>query len=164
MTPLAEHLTRVFFIGVGATALLDVWALLLKQMNVPTLNFAMLGRWIGHMPRGQWSHEAIAKAPPMRGEQAVGWFVHYAIGVAFAALLVAVLGTQWLRRPSLLPAILVGIATVAAPLFIMQPAMGAGVASSRTPTPVLNCLKSLANHVVFGAGLYLAATTIEWIA
>ncbi|MCC2633063.1 MAG: hypothetical protein K0S48_949 [Ramlibacter sp.] len=164
MTPLAEHLARIFFIGIGATALLDLWSLLLKRLNVPTLDFALLGRWVGHLAQGQWAHHAIAKTPPVRGELAIGWLAHYAIGVAFAALLVAIVGTQWLRVPTLMPAVLVGVATVAAPLFVMQPAMGAGIASSRTRTPALNCLKSVANHTVFGAGLYLAAAAIAGIA
>jgi hypothetical protein len=30
----------------------------------------------------------------------------------------------------------------------MQPAMGSGFASSKTPHPFLNCLKSLLNHSV----------------
>ena len=62
-----------------------------------------------------------------------------------------------------LPALAVGMGTVAAPLLVMQPAMGAGIASSRTPTPVKNCLRSLANHTVFGAGLYLAAAALQSI-
>lgn len=164
MTPLAEPIARIFFIGIGATALLDLWSLLLKRLNVPTLDFALLGRWVGHLAQGRWAHDAIAKAPPVRGELAIGWLAHYAIGVAFAALLAAIAGTQWLRVPTLLPAVLVGVATVAAPLFVMQPAMGAGIASSRTRTPALNCLKSVANHTVFGAGLYLAAAAIAGIA
>ncbi len=51
-------------------------------------------------------------------------------------------------------------ATVSAPLFVMQPAMGAGFAASRTPTPVRNVIRSIANHTVFGLGLYLAATAL----
>lgn len=46
---------------------------------------------------------------------------------------------------------------MAAPLLILQPALGAGVASRRTATPVFNASKSVATHVVFGLGLYLAA-------
>jgi hypothetical protein len=38
----------------------------------------------------------------------------------------------------------------------LQPALGAGIASSKTPTPVLNCVKSLITHTVYGFGLYLA--------
>jgi hypothetical protein len=83
--------------------------------------------------------------------------VHYATGVAFAGLLVSLFGLTWARSPSLLPALGVGLSTVALPLFVMQPAMGAGIASSRTPTPLKNGLRSLTNHAVFGVGLYLAA-------
>jgi hypothetical protein len=143
---------------------LDLWALVLKRMNVPTLNFAMLGRWVGHLAKGKWAHEAIAKAQPVRGELALGWFAHYTIGIAFAALLVTVRGVEWLQDPSLLPALAIGAATVVAPLFVMQPAMGAGIASFKTRTPVLNSLRSVVNHTVFGAGLYLAAAAIQRIA
>ncbi len=70
---------------------------------------------------------------------------------------------DWARQPTLLPAMGVGIATVAAPWLVMQPAMGAGIASSRTPAPAKNRLRSLANHSVFGLGLYLAAVVLAWI-
>jgi hypothetical protein len=39
----------------------------------------------------------------------------------------------------------------------MQPAMGSGVMASKTPAPLSNSLRNLANHAVFGTGLYLAA-------
>ena len=55
------------------------------------------------------------------------------------------------------PALVFGILTVAAPWFVMQPAMGAGVLALKTPTPLKNGLRNLANHTVFGAGLYVAA-------
>jgi Protein of unknown function (DUF2938) len=148
---------RILLIGIGATAAMDAWLLLLKRLKRPALNFALVGRWVGHIARGRWSHDAIARAAPVRGERALGWALHYATGVAFAALLVALSGTAWMRNPSLLPALAVGVGTVALPLFVMQPAMGAGIASSRTPTPLKNCLRSLTNHAVFGVGLYLAA-------
>jgi hypothetical protein len=71
---------------------------------------------------------------------------------------------DWAQSPTVLPAVLVGMATVAAPLFVMQPAMGSGFAASRTPTPLRNCLRSFANHTVFGFGLYLAALAIACLA
>jgi Protein of unknown function (DUF2938) len=49
---------------------------------------------------------------------------------------------------------------VAAPLLVMQPAMGAGLFASKTPTPWKSCMRSLLNHSVFGVGLYLAASLI----
>ena len=152
-----EIAMRVVLIGVGATLLMDLWALLLKRFGIPSLNFGMLGRWIGHLPEGKWIHERIAQAAPVKGERLLGWSAHYSIGITFAGLLLATFGLSWARSPSLWPALLIGIGTVVAPLFLLQPALGAGIASSKTPTPVFNCLKSLITHSVFGLGLYLAA-------
>ena len=159
-TPFAEPIARVAAIGILATAVMDVWLLLLARLNVPTLNFAFIGRWVGHLARGRVAHAAIAQAAPVRGELALGWLTHYAVGIAFAGLLVAAYGLTWVRSPSLLPALGVGVATVAAPWLVMQPAMGAGIAAGQTPTPWRNRARSLVNHLVFGAGLYLAAAGV----
>jgi len=140
MSHTSEFILRVVFIGAGATIAMDLWALLLKQLGIPSPNFAFLGRWIGHLPHGQWTHESIAKAAPIIGELWIGWFADYSIGVAFAVLLLAVYGLEWARKPTLLPALIIGIVTVVAPLFILQPALGAGIASSKTPKPLLNCI------------------------
>lgn len=161
MTLFNETILRVVAIGIGATAVMDLWLLLLKAVGVPTLNFALLGRWVGHMHQGQWAHAAIAKASPVQGELVLGWAVHYATGLAFATLLTGMVGLEWLRTPTLAPALLFGMGTVILPLFVMQPATGAGVASSRTRTPVLNCIKSIGNHTVFGVGLYVATFSIS---
>ena len=147
-------------IGAGATLVMDAWLLLLNKCGIPTLNFAFIGRWVGHLSRGQVMHAAIARSVPIRGERALGWAMHYATGIAFAALLLALTGPSWAATPSLLPALALGIATVAVPLLLIQPAMGAGIASSKTPTPLRNCLRSIANHGVFGLGLYLSAALI----
>jgi len=157
MTLFNETILRVVTLGIGATAVMDLWLLLLQSLHVPTLNFALLGRWVGHMPRGRWMHDGIANAAPVRGELALGWAVHYATGIGFALLLAYAAGPQWLQAPTVAPALALGIGTMTVPLFVMQPAMGAGIASMRTKTPMLNCLKSLANHTVFGLGLYVAA-------
>jgi hypothetical protein len=109
------------------------------------------------LPEGKWIHESISKATPIKGELAIGWGVHYPIGITFAELLLGIFGLQWGRSPSLLPALIIGIATVLAPLLVLQPALGAGIASSKTATPIFNCLKSVVTHTVFGFGLYLAA-------
>ncbi len=154
---------HILLIGIGATAVMDAWLLLLQRLGIPTLNFAMIGRWAGHWRNGTWKHDAIANAAPVRGERALGWVVHYASGIGFAGLLAGIAGRDWVHNPTLLPAMCVGIATVAAPWLVMQPAMGAGIASSRTPAPAKNRIRSLVNHSVFGLGLYLAAVVIAWI-
>ncbi len=157
MSERVEFVVRAVLIGVGATLVMDTWALLLKQVGVPSLNFAFLGRWLGHLPQGQWVHAGIAKSAPVRGELVLGWVAHYSIGVTFAALLLAAFGLQWARSPSLVPALIIGLVTVVAPLFVLQPALGAGIASSNTAAPLFNSLKSVVTHTVYGVGLYLSA-------
>jgi hypothetical protein len=157
MNDTIEFALRTLLLGAGATVAMDIWAFFLRQFGIPSLNFAFLGRWIGHLPRGQWRHQSIAKAAPVRGELLMGWCAHYAIGLTFAALLLSTFGLDWARSPSLLPALLIGLVTAVAPLFILQPALGAGIASSKTSAPLLNSLKSLVTHTIYGFGLYLSA-------
>jgi hypothetical protein len=157
MTEGLESVVRVLLIGAGATAVLDLWSLLLKRLGVPSSSWSMVGRWVGYFPRGRFMHDSIAAAAPIRGELAIGWVTHYVTGIAYAGLLVALWGLEWARQPTLLPALILGIATVAAPFFIMQPGMGAGIAASKTPEPARARVRSLMNHTVFGFGLYLSA-------
>ncbi len=159
----AEAISRIVLIGIGATLTMDVWAWILRRAGVPSLNFAFLGRWIGHLREGRFVHANIAKSAPVRGERILGWSAHYAIGISFAALLVSTFGLEWARTPSLLPALAIGIVTVVAPLFVLQPALGAGIASSKTPTPVFNCVKSVVTHIVYGFGLYIAAVGVALV-
>lgn len=145
-------------IGVGATAVMDVWAVALKRFwCIPSLNLAMVGRWLGHLPRGTVTHANIAQAAPVRDEAILGWTAHYVIGVLFAAVLLALAGQEWVRQPTFAPALLAGLVSVAAPFCILQPGMGAGVAASKTPHPGAARLRSLMAHTAFGIGLYLAA-------
>lgn len=148
---------HILLIGIGATLLMVLWTLLLRRLGITTLNYAMIGRWAGHLFHGQWQHAAIGKAPPIPGELAWGWLLHYATGLLFAALLVGLAGQGWLHAPTPEPALLFGVVTVLVPLGVIQPALGAGYFAARTPRPFLSCLRSLGTHGVFGVGLYLAA-------
>ena len=149
-------------IGVGATALIDAWALVRRRVFGTALpDFGLVGRWIAHMRRGRFRHDAIARAAAVRGERVVGWTAHYLIGIAFAALVPLGWRTAWLQEPTLLPALVVGVATVLAPFALMQPGMGAGFAARRTPRPALARVHSLATHAIFGLGLYLAAVAMR---
>ena len=144
-------------IGAGATAFLDLWSAARSRLTgAPQPDYALVGRWIGHLARGRFFHEAIARAAPISGERVLGWSAHYLIGIAFAAALLALWGIEWAHQPTLLPALIVGIGSIAAPFLLMQPGMGLGVAASRTPNPRAARLRSLTTHVVFGVGLYAA--------
>ena len=149
-------------IGSGATAVTDLWAILRKHiLGVVLPDFGLLGRWLAHMPRAKFRHDSIAAAPRVRGERAIGWIAHYLVGISFAAILVGIWGVEWLDQPSLGPALVVGIVTVAAPYFVMQPAMGAGIAASRTPRPAAARLHSFVTHAIFGLGLYAAGWLLD---
>ena len=80
-------LVSIVLVGIGATAVMDVWLLILSRLGVPTAGFAMVGRWAGHFARGRFVHAAIAKAAPVPFENALGWLTHYLVGIAYAALL-----------------------------------------------------------------------------
>lgn len=154
-------LISTLFIGIGATAVMDIWGLARKiLLGGKAPDYGMVGRWLGHMTHGQFKHEAIAKSPAIRGERAIGWIAHYLTGIAFAAMLTVVWDQHWAQAPTLAPALAVGLVTVMAPYFLMQPGMGAGIAASKTPNPNAARLQSLLNHMVFGFGLYISALVI----
>ena len=154
-----------FVIGVAGSALMDVWsAVLRRRFGIPTLDYRLLGRWIGHVPKGRFFHERIGASEQVPGEQALGWLAHYAIGVMFAFLLLAICGGAWLAAPTIWPALAVGIGTVVAPWFVMQPAMGLGVAAAKSPRPSATRLRNLATHAVYGVGLYASAAVLTVIA
>jgi hypothetical protein len=157
-----ELVASSMLLGAGATALLDLWALARRRLSgLPLPDYGLVGRWIAWLPRGRFLHRPIAATPPVRSERLIGWTAHYGIGVAFAMLLIALLGGEWLARPTLGPSLLFGIATVAAPFLLMQPGMGAGIAASRSPRPAAARLQSVVTHAVFGAGLYATARVLS---
>jgi Protein of unknown function (DUF2938) len=152
-----NYLLCAVVIGAGATAVMDIWIAARKWLlGIPPLDYALVGRWLGHLARGRFRHQQIAAAQPVQGERLIGWTAHYLIGIAFAAMLLAIWGLDWARHPTIGPALIVGIGSVAAPFLLMQPGMGLGVAASRTPRPAIARLHSLVTHAIFGLGLYAA--------
>jgi hypothetical protein len=151
-------------IGVGATLVMDLWALFLKRaFSIPSANYCLVGRWLRHMPEGTFKHPSIAVAPHKHRECSVGWIAHYVIGAVFALVLVTFVSGGWLARPTLLPALLFGIGTVLVPFLVMHPSFGLGIAASRTPNPTQARLRSLMSHTVFGVGLYVCALAASYV-
>ncbi len=157
------YLPVAIAVGIGATIGMDLWNLFLKRaLGVPSLNYCLLGRWLSHITSGTFTHTSIAASESKPFECGLGWIAHYSIGIAFAVGFVVLAPREWIGQPSVLPAVLYGVATVVIPFFVMQPAMGLGIAGSKTPKPAQARLKSLATHTVFGLGLYLAALGIRF--
>ena len=158
------YIVEAILVGLGATLLIDLWALFLRRaFSIPSLNYCLVGRWVLYIQGGKIVHESITAAPQKRHERTVGWMAHYLIGTAFALLFVLLASDNWLARPTLLPALAFGIATTLVPFFIMQPSFGLGVAASKTPNPNKARLKSLMTHTVFGVGLYVWAYLLSHV-
>ena len=152
----------VTMLGTLATVLMDSLGIAAQRLwGIPRPNYRLVGRWIGHMGRGRFRHASINAAEPVQQENAIGWITHYLTGIIFASGLLTVWGLEWLNHPTPVPALIVGLGTVAAPFLIMQPAMGSGLAASRTHQPSVARLRSLLNHGFFGIGLYAAAWMIR---
>jgi hypothetical protein len=150
-----EFIFRSVVIGIGATLLFDLWGLLLNRVfGIPLANWGPVGRWFCHLSRGRVFHADIAAATPFAFEPIVGWISHYLVGILFAAILLATAPAGWTANPTLLPALIVGIVTVGAGWFLLQPGMGAGIAASKRPNPWRIRFLNVVAHIVFGLGLY----------
>lgn len=161
MIPHIRELVAALVIGIGATLMMDAWNLFLaRAFGVKSLNYCLLGRWVSHIPSGKFRHSSIANAEQRPNECVIGWITHYSIGLALALSFVTIVSRNWLMSPTLLPALLFGVITVVFPFFVLQPSLGFGVASSKTPNPAKARLKSFGTHTVFGIGLYLSALVV----
>jgi hypothetical protein len=159
-----RYIIGATLVGLGATLLIDLWALFLRRgFNIPSLNYCLLGRWLLHMPAGTIVHRSITAAQQKPHECTLGWVAHYLIGTVLALVFVLLASGSWLERPTLLPALAFGAATTLVPYLIMQPSFGLGFAASKTPNPNQARLKSLMTHTVFGVGLYIWALLLRQV-
>lgn len=157
-----ELLIGAVIVGLGATLVMDLWAVFLKRaFSIPSPNYCLVGRWLRHMTDGVFRHSSIAAAAQKPAECTTGWIAHYAIGALFAVAFVALATPQWLRSPTPIPALLFGIVTVGFPFLVMHPSFGLGLAASKTPNPAQARLRSLMNHAAFGVGLYVSALVVR---
>ncbi|WOH51308.1 DUF2938 domain-containing protein [Bradyrhizobium sp. sBnM-33] len=157
MVEATNYLVQAVLIGAGATATMDGWTAARKRLlGIAPLDYGLVGRWIGHLLRGRFRHDQIADSPPVQGERLIGWGAHYLIGIALAAMLLAIWGLDWVRRPTIGPPLVLGIGSVIFPFLLMQPGMGLGVAASRTSHTMAARLHSLLTHAIFGLGLYVS--------
>lgn len=143
-------------IGVGGTIAMDVWAIVLnKVFNQSLPNWGNIGRWFYHLSKGTFSHQSIGNASPYQHEHALGWFMHYLIGALYGVIVTLVGGAAWIASPSFTIPLVVGLITVGAGWFILQPGLGVGVAASKTPNPTKVRALNIVAHIIFAIGMYL---------
>ena len=150
--------TEIIVVGIVATLAMDLWQrLLLIVTGRPLGSWAAVGRWVAGFPRGVFVHQSIAAAPSVRGELVIGSAFHYVVGFAYAAAHVALVQLGFGSAPTLPTAVIFALSLLAAPWFVMQPALGQGLLASRTPTPAAVRAINVSVHLVFGLGLYVGA-------
>lgn len=160
----AETALRILFVGIGATLIMDVSGFVQARVfNVASLDYGLVGRWLGHMLQGRFRHAPIMAATPVRNERLTGWVFHYITGIGFAMVLIGATGSVWFCSPKLMPALVMGLVSVIAPFFIMQPALGFGVAGSKTAAPSMARRRSVSAHLTFGLGLFIAGWLLMWL-
>lgn len=158
-----NQLARAALVGVGATAVMDIGAEVIRRTTgVPPLNLDLVGRWVGHMRRGELDHESIVAVEPIKGEHEIGLMAHYAIGAGFALALV-VARPEWLDKPTIAPALTAGLATCAAPWLLMQPAWGMGIAASKVPDPMTARFRTVRAHAIYGLGIWASGRALRWL-
>jgi hypothetical protein len=153
---------RSIVVGAGATAAMDLWALALCALfGLALPNWAMVGRWFAHVAKGRVYHKNIADSAPVANELAIGWFSHYTTGIVYAGVLIVIAGREWVENPTFLPAWILGMITIGAGWFILQPGMGAGWAASLRPNPNKIRILNILAHTAFAAGMFCTAWLIS---
>lgn len=156
-----DILKDVLIVGITATLTLDIVQQLMKLLlKWPATNWGIIGRWAAFLPEGRFVHKTIGETPPVRNELALGWLVHYGVGIGYGAiylfLVYVILGTGL----GFIPAMAFGIISVSVTWFMMEPILGAGAMAANTPDPTVARLHDFGSHLGFGLGLYLGGVMI----
>ena len=154
------RILKIILIGVLACAVMDAWNLILFFIADITLDWHLLGRWIGHLMQGDFMLYGVDKLSPVLGENTIGWVGHYVTGVAYAFIYLFFMYKILKRRPSLLSAILVAWFFMFMPFCLYQPAVGMGYFASLAPNQLYAIIITISMHTAFGVGLYLGC----WVA
>ena len=69
---MADFLWRSVAIGIGGTAAMDLWALLLAAVfGLPKPSWGLVGRWFAHLAKGTFFHTDITAAQAIPNELAL---------------------------------------------------------------------------------------------
>jgi hypothetical protein len=103
-------------VGIIATLATDLWQRLLQAIaGVPPANWGLVGRWVAWIPGGVFAHRPITATPSVRGEVAIGWTFHYAVGIAYASLYLVIMRLGLGSEPTLISALAFALALLVAP-------------------------------------------------
>jgi len=152
---MSEIILFILMVGIGSTIVLDIWGLITsKRKGEAPMDWGLPGRWVLGLLQGHF-YLQDGQTPATTNEKMIGWIFHYGVGVLYAALLLCFGGPY---APMVFPAFLIGfvLATLAG-MFIMMPAMGAGVMARNLPNRVEAINGMLISHLIFALAEYVLA-------
>ena len=91
---------------------------------------------------------------------AIGWTMHYLVGLAYGFGYLGLMVFVLERPPSLVSGLIFGAVSVVIPWVLMQPGLGAGIMARLAPNPWVPRLNALTSHVIYGAALFVGV----WLA
>ena len=151
----------VLIVGIAATLTLDIVQQLMRLiMKWPITNWGIIGRWAAYLPEGRFVHKTIGKTPPVKNEMALGWLVHYGVGISYGAIYLFLVYVLLGTGPGFVPAMAFGILSVSVTWFMMEPILGAGPMGANTPDPTVTRMHDFCSHLGFGFGLYFGGLLI----
>jgi len=156
-----EFIVQGVLIGVSGTIAMDLLNRLVARFGVISkIDVGTIGRMAAGWARGRFRYRHPGELVPVPREVFLGYITHYAIGVGLAIPLV--FGWDLLVGVPLSPfwALVYGIATTVASVFLVYPSLGLGVFGLRSPDGLKAPLSSLANHFFFGVGMAIAILVI----
>jgi len=148
--------------GILSTVALDLWVTLVEKLTgLPPTNWGMVGRWLTGIPQGRLVLDGADASAPTGGEKALGWIVHYVVGISYSVLLLLLWGMEFAHAPTVMPVVIVGVViSTLAGLMILMPGLGAGFMGSKLPNQGAVFVYVLVAHVVYAVALYGAARVI----
>lgn len=120
------------------------------------IDMGMIGRMSAGWAQGRFCYRHPGDMKQVPNERALGYLTHYTIGVGLAVPFV--LGWDLFVGGLASPfwALIYGVTTTVASVFLVYPSMGLGLFGRRSPEGIKAPLSSLANHLFFGVGMAVA--------
>ena len=143
--------------GVLGTLVMDSLNHLFARLGILLkIDVRMIGRMFAGWADGRFRYSHPSEMQQVPNEKLYGYITHYAIGVGLA--IPFVLGWAIFFGGPLSPvwALIYGVATTVASVFLVYPSMGLGLFGWRSPEGIRAPLSSLANHFFFGLGMAVA--------
>jgi Protein of unknown function (DUF2938) len=152
-----DLIVRGVMAGVLGTVAMDCLNHLFARFGMLTkVDVGAIGKMSSGWVHGRFFYAHPGEMKPVAHELLLGYFTHYAIGLGLAIPFVYGWDLLFGGPASPLWALIYGIATTVASLFIVFPMMGLGACGKRSPDGMRGPLSSLANHFFFGLGMALA--------